>query len=424
MVRALWSAPISLRGHLPARSVVQNATVASNMRNAAVITSILFAAVACDRDSTTSTRDDEPTRVTGSTGTTGPTGATTNVPGEGRGATAPGEILGSTDTIGTIDHNPSDTAGVTGAEGVASRTGDGNAATMDNGTRTGTMGTHGAVDPDDTSGTAANLGDDTHDRSVAGTGTVDAARTRAGTGPTGMGTMGTGTGSTGTGTTGSGTENTGTGTTGVGTESTAAGTAGTGTGTAGTAGMNATGTGTVSGGRGSLATDDDDDDVTTVGNQGATGSSATDATAGQVTGPSGGIVRGTDHELSCNQLIPRAVQRQYLANMTITPMSHGSDSTTSCRIEGRGVATAASVQAWCSPDAERTLQPDAPTSSTVGNTVILVDVGDMQQLTAWDSDSSCQITLSVPRSVNAVALGRRILDALPVTAVVSSRDDG
>ncbi len=105
--------------------------------------------------------------------------------------------------------------------------------------------------------------------------------------------------------------------------------------------------------------------------------------------------------------------------MTITPTSHGTDMATNCRIEGRGVDASANIQAFCNPADDSALQPDTPQSPTttapkgIGKAAILVDAGELQQLVAWDSDSSCQITLAVPKTIDAIALGRRILDGLP-----------
>lgn len=321
------------------------------MRNTAIIASILFAAVACDRNSTTGDERAEPTRVTGTTGGTGPSGSTTSIPGVGQGATGASETLGATDTIGTVDHIPNGNAGGAGAGNAAARTGDGNSATMANGTRTGTMGSTGAVDSDDT--------DDNSDLSAQGA--------RAAT----------------------------------------------------------------TGSHGTVHPDDTRGTAANPGNTGDTGHGAhgaTAPTAGQLTGPSGGIAPSTGHSVSCAQLIPPSVQRQYLANMTITPTSPGTDMGTSCQIKGRGVDAAAQVQAWCNHDEDNALQPDSPASvpgsKVVGKAAILVDAGELQQLTAWDSDSSCQITLAVPKTVDAMALGRRMLDALPAKSIVGSRDDG
>ena len=49
----------------------------------------------------------------------------------------------------------------------------------------------------------------------------------------------------------------------------------------------------------------------------------------------------------------------------------------------------------------------------VGKTAVLVKNGSNQVLTAVDDDSNCQITVSTPPDVDAVALGRAILDTLP-----------
>lgn len=141
------------------------------------------------------------------------------------------------------------------------------------------------------------------------------------------------------------------------------------------------------------------------------GSSATTASTDQAA--------GAQQAISCEQLIPRAVRRQYLANMTITPMSDPTDIATLCRIEGRGVDEAASVQAVCADsEADTAMLAQAPSTpvaknNNLGKAAILVDDGELQQLVAWDSDSSCQITIAVPRNVDAVALGRRMLDVLP-----------
>lgn len=49
----------------------------------------------------------------------------------------------------------------------------------------------------------------------------------------------------------------------------------------------------------------------------------------------------------------------------------------------------------------------------VGKTAVLVKTGSNQVLTAVDSDSDCQVIVSTPEDVDAVALGRAILDTLP-----------
>ncbi len=111
--------------------------------------------------------------------------------------------------------------------------------------------------------------------------------------------------------------------------------------------------------------------------------------------------------------------------MTIAPMSDGTDIATMCRIEGRGVHPAANIRVWCSPEEANGQQPDTPATppswKTVGRAAILVDAGELQQLTAWDIDSSCQLSLAVPKTVDAIALGRHILASLPWRPIVSTR---
>jgi hypothetical protein len=49
----------------------------------------------------------------------------------------------------------------------------------------------------------------------------------------------------------------------------------------------------------------------------------------------------------------------------------------------------------------------------VRRTAMLVENGSSQQLVAIDDDSNCRITVDAPSGVDAVALGRAILDTLP-----------
>ena len=61
----------------------------------------------------------------------------------------------------------------------------------------------------------------------------------------------------------------------------------------------------------------------------------------------------------------------------------------------------------------RRQNPNARRVDNVGRTAVIVEDGDMQQLTAIDSDSDCQVIVDAPDGVDAVALGRAILDTLP-----------
>jgi hypothetical protein len=240
--------------------------------------------------------------------------------------------------------------------------------------------------------TGATTSGTTTDRT--GRPTADTTGTTGPTGATGAGgsTGGTAgpTGSTDTGTTGS------TGTTGT-------------TGSTGGMGGTTGATGDAAGASGTPGS--------TAGTTGQTGSDMTG---------SGAVAQGNVTAPTCEQLLPQAVRDQYLANMTITPISAPTDIIATCKVEGPGIQQAAAVQASCDPSVAQSASqvkqanPQARDVKNVGKAALIVESGDTQQLVAWDSDSNCQISLAVPKSVDAMALGRKVLQALPAKKATGS----
>ena len=54
----------------------------------------------------------------------------------------------------------------------------------------------------------------------------------------------------------------------------------------------------------------------------------------------------------------------------------------------------------------------ATTVVELGTAALLVDLGKRQQLTAWDSDSSCRVDVIGPKDVDAVAIARTLLGTM------------
>lgn len=49
----------------------------------------------------------------------------------------------------------------------------------------------------------------------------------------------------------------------------------------------------------------------------------------------------------------------------------------------------------------------------IGKAGVIVDKGDRQQLTAWDTDSNCHVDVTAPKDVDTVSIARTVLSQLP-----------
>jgi hypothetical protein len=95
-----------------------------------------------------------------------------------------------------------------------------------------------------------------------------------------------------------------------------------------------------------------------------------------------------------------------------TSGSRGSRTARNSKAEG--IAVQADCNGTMPTSAELGQQhPDGRRVTNVGKTAVLTKNGSTQQLTAIDDDSNCRITVDAPDGVDAVALGRAILDTLP-----------
>jgi len=96
---------------------------------------------------------------------------------------------------------------------------------------------------------------------------------------------------------------------------------------------------------------------------------------------------------------------------------------TLCRVDSPSMQQPVAIQAVCSEgqggaiaQSSSELQQQHPGSQPVqnlGKAAVITKSGDTQILSAIDDDSNCQLDLAVPGDVDAVALGRDLLDNLP-----------
>ena len=49
----------------------------------------------------------------------------------------------------------------------------------------------------------------------------------------------------------------------------------------------------------------------------------------------------------------------------------------------------------------------------IGKAGVIVDKGNRQQLTAWDTDSNCHVDVTAPKDVDTVSIARTVLSQLP-----------
>lgn len=129
--------------------------------------------------------------------------------------------------------------------------------------------------------------------------------------------------------------------------------------------------------------------------------------------------------LDCAKIVPQEIRSQYLPDATVTDANTSAQAnvTASCQIQGlQGASTSGSVQASCSEPTTGTaassvadFKKENPQASSVdvGEEAAMVEKGDQQELKAWDPKSGCNIEVTVPKNVDAVAFGRAIVDRLP-----------
>jgi hypothetical protein len=129
------------------------------------------------------------------------------------------------------------------------------------------------------------------------------------------------------------------------------------------------------------------------------------------------------NKLTCDKILPQALRDKYLANMTVTNVAQPVEFSAVCKVEGPGMESQAQVQAACDdtvaaaadkaiPDIKKSF-PDAKEVPGVGKVAIMIESGSMRQLTAWDNNSNCEVTVAVPKNVDAVAFSKDLLEALP-----------
>lgn len=155
----------------------------------------------------------------------------------------------------------------------------------------------------------------------------------------------------------------------------------------------------------------------TTGAGGATGGMG--GTAG--TGPAGTGGAGTMASIDCNAIVPNDVRSRYLQDMTVTASSPSQAMMAVCELQGSDSDQRGTIQASCDRTGDTSRADVAQIKSAnprardveVGKTAVLVDRGATKELSAWDDDSNCQIRVTVPQQVDAVAVGRAVLDQLP-----------
>lgn len=160
------------------------------------------------------------------------------------------------------------------------------------------------------------------------------------------------------------------------------------------------------------------DDTGTTGGTAGTGQQPGD-TAGTAQ-PGGAAGTGPSMAaMTCDQLIPSTVRDQYLRDAKITSTGEAGGNVANCRAEGGDLTSAVNITADCATTGARTpsdirrQNPSGRAIENVGKAAVLTETGSTKQLTALDDDSNCRIDVSVPQNVDAVAIGRAMLDKLP-----------
>ena len=132
-------------------------------------------------------------------------------------------------------------------------------------------------------------------------------------------------------------------------------------------------------------------------------------------------------KLDCDKVLPKSLRDKYFAGATIENNPQPVDFAGSCKItqgdDTREVNVschdnvAAGMQA--SIDALKKSLPNAKEQSGIGKAAVVVDMGEVagkklgMQVTAWDDDSNCQVSLSLGGTVDAIAFTKDLLAALP-----------
>lgn len=133
-------------------------------------------------------------------------------------------------------------------------------------------------------------------------------------------------------------------------------------------------------------------------------------------------------KLNCDKVFSKALRDKYFAGAEITDNPQPIDFAGECKTkkgDDEGVVNvschdnvAAAMQ--LSIDGVKKGMPEAKDLPGVGKGAIIVDmgkIGDKQlpvQVTAWDDDSNCNVHVSAPAGVDAAALAKDVLAALPL----------
>jgi hypothetical protein len=127
-----------------------------------------------------------------------------------------------------------------------------------------------------------------------------------------------------------------------------------------------------------------------------------------------GEVTARSNAPSCDVLLPAALRDRYFAGAKVDGGKPGR-----CNI-ALADGTSARITALCNivavapvADALKTQMASATELPGVGQRALLIDGGSFHQVTAWDTDSPCQLTLNMPKPIDVAALARDVLALLP-----------
>ncbi len=129
--------------------------------------------------------------------------------------------------------------------------------------------------------------------------------------------------------------------------------------------------------------------------------------------------------LTCDKVLPQAMRDKYFKGRTVKSVPAVTESNVECKVAADDSGIEPTISATChdsmaaAKDASiaklKEMFKEGVTDVTdIGKGGILIDLTMFKQLTVWDDDSSCMVSVNMPSNIDVRAVTKDLIALLPV----------